>query len=71
MPRFFLRSCRQKAVLLALGFILSAPAGQAQNADLNYNTYYRYPVSIGVEYQSLSPFANYGVDQALGRWLLH
>jgi len=46
----------------------------AQDQQINYNTYYRYPVSIGVEYQNLTPFANYGGNynifdlSALVRW---
>jgi len=32
----------------------------SQEPALNYNTHYRFPVSIGVEYQNLSPFAEYG-----------
>jgi hypothetical protein len=31
-----------------------------QESQINYNDYYRYPLSFGVEYQSLTPFADYG-----------
>jgi len=33
-----------------------------QNTSINYNDYYRFPLSIGVEYQSLSPFSDYASD---------
>jgi hypothetical protein len=32
----------------------------SQETQIDYNSYYRFPISIGVEYQSLSPFADYG-----------
>lgn len=31
----------------------------AQNTSVDYNDYYRFPLSIGIEYQNLSPFADY------------
>jgi len=31
----------------------------AQKVNLNYNEYYRFPLSVGIEYQSLSPFSDY------------
>ncbi len=43
-------------------FFLFAAAGGCfpQESALNYNTYYQFPFSIGVEYETLSPFADYG-----------
>jgi hypothetical protein len=56
-----LRRGRGHHVLLAvLCFVLAATAASSQGDELNYNTYYRFPLSLGVEYQSLSPFDAYG-----------
>lgn len=47
---------------LALLIILGAAAlAHAQTKEIDYNTYYRFPISVGVEYQNLSPFATYDV----------
>ena len=40
-------------ILLTSGYCFS------QSASVDYNDYYRFPLSIGVEYQNLSPFADY------------
>ncbi len=45
---------------LIIGMITLPATIFAQEPGINYNTHYRFPVSIGVEYQSLSPFAEYG-----------
>ncbi len=50
------------AVLLGLCFLLSAAQVHPQGRELNYDTYYRFPISLGVEYQNLSPFAAYGTQ---------
>jgi len=34
----------------------------AQNTSINYNSYYAFPVSVGFEYETLSPFATYGSE---------
>ncbi len=34
----------------------------SQEKILDYNTIYQFPLSLGVEYQSLNPFGSYGVD---------
>jgi tetratricopeptide (TPR) repeat protein len=48
------------AILLLLAVVaVSAPA---QPADTDYNTYYQFPFSLGVEYQSLKPFGTYSTD---------
>ncbi len=31
----------------------------SQSASVDYNDYYRFPLSLGIEYQDLSPFADY------------
>jgi tetratricopeptide (TPR) repeat protein len=49
-----------RVALLVLCLLVAANHAFPQTAGLNYNTYYRFPLSVGVEYQSLSPFAAYG-----------
>ena len=49
---------RRSTALLSV-LLLAASSLAAQPASTNYNTRYRFPLSIGVEYQSLSPFAGY------------
>jgi hypothetical protein len=52
---------RGKCISIAgLCFLFTAALASPQSTALNYNTYYRFPLSLGVEYQSLSPFAVYG-----------
>lgn len=48
----------KKPYILALGAILAATCLDAQRID--YNDIYRFPLSFGFEYQSLSPFQDYG-----------
>jgi hypothetical protein len=53
----------QRSVRLALVLLSwTAAAGFAQEARQDLNRYYRFPLSVGVEFQSLSPFAGYGRD---------
>ena len=54
-----LQDRRRRVVLLRLCFLFAAALLFPQEPKLNYNTYYRFPLSLGVEYQSLSPFAAY------------
>ena len=62
--------------LLAAGFAGLAMTAGAQGVGVDFNQRYRFPLSFGVEYQSLSPFAAYGAqynifDLAAGvRWPL-
>jgi hypothetical protein len=55
---------RLGVVALLLSTAIGAPAAFCQhdvpNQPLDYNEYYRFPVSIGVEYQTLMPFMAYG-----------
>ena len=60
MGRLPLQGCRQTVLLPRLCFLFAAALAFPQRNEINYNTYYRFPLSLGVEYQSLSPFAVYG-----------
>jgi hypothetical protein len=52
----------RKGQLLSLALVvLAAPLSQSQQSQLDLNTYYRFPLSLGVEFQSLTPFAAYPV----------
>jgi len=53
---------RVKKVILLTLFILTFATIQvySQETEIDYNSYYRFPFSVGVEYQGLSPFADYG-----------
>ncbi len=42
-----------------LCLLVASAALGAQERSIDYNKYYRFPLSIGVEYQNLSPFAEY------------
>ena len=53
------RGRRRRIGLLFATFLAGLTPGFGQ-AAVDYNAYYRFPVSVGVEYQSLSPFATYG-----------
>ncbi|MBN2551644.1 MAG: hypothetical protein JXB06_02690 [Spirochaetales bacterium] len=55
-----LRSLAPKAFLSALLFLLASVVCTAQTPEIDYNTYYRFPLSVGIEYQALSPFGTYG-----------
>jgi len=45
---------------LLVCFFFASCLAFAQQSGPSFNTYYRFPLSLGVEYQSLSPFAAYG-----------
>ena len=47
-------------VLLGLFLLLTATPSFSQDASQNLNTYYQFPLSVGIEYQNYSPFAEYG-----------
>jgi hypothetical protein len=56
---------RKSSRLPALAASVSAAAWLSTaslfaQSKIDYNSYYRFPVSAGVEYQTLSPFATYG-----------
>ena len=44
---------------------VASPVLWAQARSVDYNEYYRFPLSIGGEYQSLSPFAEYNKDYSI------
>lgn len=46
-------------------FICSRAAVYGQSPDVDYNTLYRYPVSIGAEYLGLNPANDFGFDASL------
>jgi hypothetical protein len=50
----------QRVCLILLLCLACAAAGAQQAANLNQ--YYRFPFSVGVSYQNLSPFGDYGTD---------
>ncbi len=53
-------------VLLFTGvgvLVFSQETGQKE--AINYNTFYQFPFSVGVNYQSLSPLSDYGEDYAI------
>ncbi len=52
---------RAKAFVGMLLFAAGWPVF-AQQEPVNYNQLYKYLLSVGVEYQNLSPFGDYGVD---------
>jgi len=62
--------------LLCLGALLAAALAHAEGPEVDFNQRYRFPLSLGVEYQSLSPFAAYGAQYnifdlaATARWPL-
>ena len=57
--KFFDRAQRVVFLLLLILTFTTVNAF-SKETELDYNTYYRFPLSIGVEYQSLSPFGDYG-----------
>jgi len=53
-------SCRNLVLILIM--LLGAHNSFAQSAEVDYNTYYQFPLSLGIEYQSLKPFGEYSAD---------
>jgi hypothetical protein len=45
---------RRRTAFFLLAILAGAAAGHAQEARVDLNSYYRFPLSVGVEYQSLS-----------------
>jgi hypothetical protein len=51
----------QKVSFLILFFSTFATIqGYGQERGVDYNTYYQFPISCGIEYQMLNPFGSYG-----------
>ena len=49
----------KRVVTFLLCLLVVSPTLRAQERSVDYNEYYRFPLSIGIEYQSLSPFTEY------------
>ncbi len=47
---------------LILFMLLALHQGWAQDTSIDYNTYYAFPISFGAEYETLSPFNDYGAE---------
>jgi tetratricopeptide (TPR) repeat protein len=59
-PRSFIK------VLCAAGLCFSGSAfAQAQESGIDLNSYYRFPLSIGFEYQSLTPLSSLNVPYSI------
>lgn len=48
--------------MLAVPAPIPAQESDAEKPPGNLNDYYRFPISVGVEYQSLTPFTSYNTD---------
>ncbi len=55
-----LRGRGPKVLLLTACVLLAPTLAFPQTQEQDFNSYYRFPLSLGVEYQSLSPFGAYG-----------
>jgi len=49
-----------KKLIISICFLVSSFLLFSQTSEQNYNQYYRFPLSLGVEYQNYTPFAQYG-----------
>jgi hypothetical protein len=56
------KSTRLRKAVVSLVLISAAVTAFSQPAEIDYNTYYQFPFSLGVEYQSLKPFGAYSTD---------
>lgn len=65
---------KKKCMILLLLLLIIQVSINADGERLNYNKYYSYPFSVGVEYQTLTSFYDYGQNffihevYALARW---
>ena len=48
-----------------ISFVFTAVAVFPQNTQTNYNDYYRFPFSLGVEYQSMQPVQSYDEEYTI------
>ncbi len=55
----FLWIWKWKRNIPLLCLLFSAAFVHSQQAQVDLNTYYRFPISVGVEYQSMTPFSAY------------
>jgi len=56
------RSSRRVWLYPIVFLLLALQQSGAQQTSINYNTYYAFPVSFGAEYETLSPFNEYGAN---------
>ena len=61
MANRFTKSRRREVLLPVLVLLVAAPVAHSQQAQVDLNTYYRFPFALGLEFQSLTPFAAYPV----------
>jgi tetratricopeptide (TPR) repeat protein len=54
------RSRKRMIGLVPISLLLAGTLPAFPQDAVDYNAYYRFPLSLGVEYQSLSPFSSYG-----------
>ena len=50
------------AVLFILLSITELYSQESNSNEIDYNLYYNYPLSVGVDYSTFNPFSDYGVD---------
>ncbi len=54
---------KSTAVPVFIFMLFSVSGIYSQNAEkIDYNMYYNYPFSVGVDYSTFNPFSDYGVD---------
>ena len=53
------KTARAKWILALAASLAFAIGVSAQTEKLDLNSYYRYPLSVGAEYQSITPFGDY------------
>ncbi len=50
------------AAVILLFSLTGLSAQQVGSSEVDYNLYYNYPFSVGVDYSTFNPFSDYGVD---------
>jgi hypothetical protein len=53
---------KSRIILWCILLVLPLRSVIARGEDVNYNYYYRFPLSIGLEYQTLTPLGSYNTD---------
>jgi hypothetical protein len=56
------RAIRIITFLLFLASVCTIAAQEPGLKEIDYNEYYNYPISVGVDYSTFNPFTDYGVD---------
>jgi len=62
MHFFISRFGKFRIILWCILIVLPLSSVTARGEDMNYNYYYRFPLSIGLEYQTLTPLGSYNTD---------